>query len=93
MIFRSGIEEPYGEREQLLQEVEDLRREYYSKNQSRILGAKARLKAAQNISERINEIEAQVCMCLVFSCATNFSFLNITFLSTWHYYSNNIYYS
>lgn len=49
-IYRSGIEEVYSEKEQLLQEIYELKREFTSSNAlSRKIGTEARTIALQNI--------------------------------------------
>jgi len=73
-VCRSGIEEEYTENEQLLQEIEDLQREYKSSrknNNSSLqkLGTQARDTALKNVytSEATSELEVQELTSPIFS--------------------------
>lgn len=91
MICRSKIEEPYTEKEELLQAAEELRTEFNhieKQRKSRLMGMEARLTASENLSETSTEIEPGVCMPGVSLCAINFLSLNLIFLLNRHYYSN-----
>lgn len=86
-MCRSGIEEEYTEKEQLLQEIEDLQREYNcyqhksKKSNSNLqkLGTQARNRALKNVDPlniTAHEFEVQELMSSTSSCAANTSSSN-----------------
>lgn len=78
MICRSGIEESYTEREQLLQEAYDLRMEFDNvekRRKSKLIGITTRLIASENIPPKKTDTELEICISGVSLCETNFASL------------------